>query len=616
MRQKLVFWFALILASIVLVSCNTASIPNNPDADDTAENGVTEGTYEAKTEDTTQAEEETTEDYFEVTRIETVIPDTTKVIDMAVTDGGYDIFRVSSDRWAYRYGATYLYNDDNTIDAYFACIGANGEWDWISYRHSNDGGESWSDEKIVLTPTTGSLDQFSNCDPGVVYFNGYYYLGYTSTINSKGVCNWVYVARSKNPDGPFEKWNGSSWGGDDPQPIFYYDEHYSTFGMGEPSFIELNGTLYIYYTNAAPTGLYTMLATADATDENWPLTIQNRGAVVKRDTDSLDVKYIEDWGKFIAIGTGDRMGPNSWIGVFESNDGLNFELVDVVRKGTFTHLHNAGISSRRNGHINLAEDADKLCVLYAYGETWGYWNTRSQPISLQLSEGNDMQSEKAEHNINVFAIDDPIPASQRPIALICTEKDVYTYPRALGYFTPVINTYTDNLYIGTVPRKTEGVTFEVVDESVCKINPDTWRITVVGLGKTEVKVSYLDFEFSFFVEVVDSIVQSEDKEALELVPVRESYTLYIGEQSVYRPQLRVRMLYSDGSFDEYYAYDSDQVVNYSDYDTNIISISASGEITALSVGETYVTVSKDGMSCSVKFTVSDDPADGFYIFDK
>ena len=41
--------------------------------------------------------------------------------------------------------------------------------------------------------------------------------------NPEGLCNQLYVARSKNPNGPFEKWNGNGWGGD-PAPIIYYDE--------------------------------------------------------------------------------------------------------------------------------------------------------------------------------------------------------------------------------------------------------------------------------------------------------------------------------------------------------------------------------------------------------
>ncbi|MBO5041615.1 MAG: hypothetical protein J6D87_01490, partial [Clostridia bacterium] len=80
-------------------------------------------------------------DYFEANRVETVKPDELKSPDVAIAGDGYDIYQMKEDQtWGYRYGCTYLYNDDGSIDAYFACPGADGEWDWIAYRHSPDGG--------------------------------------------------------------------------------------------------------------------------------------------------------------------------------------------------------------------------------------------------------------------------------------------------------------------------------------------------------------------------------------------------------------------------------------------------------------------------------------------
>jgi len=604
-----------LLIGIILIGCAVSDTPVN---DDTTDGYHTEAPVsDSDTEEVTdETEKEPDEDYFENTRVEIVPPDASKVIDAAITDDGYDIYRVYRDaEYGYRYGATYLYNDDNSIDAYFACPGTGGleEWDWISYRRSEDGGNSWSDEEIVLTPTPGSMDQFSCCDPGVVYFNGYYYRGYTSTINSKGVCNNVFVARSENPDGPFEKWNGHGWGGENPEPIFYYDEYYASFGNGEPSFVELNGTLYIYYSHCAPTGEYTMVATADATDENWPATIKNQGSAVKKTTDSLDIKYIEDWGKFIGISTGERMGPNSWIAVYESNNGLDFELVDVVREGTYTHLHNAGVSSRRNGHINLSEDADKLCVIYAYGEGWGIWNTRVQPISLTLSEGNDMAAEKAKGCETYFAYSQPVSITERGILMFQVEKDLFYCPMPLRTFIPVLYVADTYQQKRELPRKTEGVTFKVYDESVCTVNPETWKFKLVSPGFTAVEVRYKNFVDIFYVTVTETPIKDTTEGNGELVPVNDSVMIYIGEQQQYRPQLRARATNEEGPFNEYFTSDVDRALTFTDYDSSIISVSDRGEVTALAVGETYVTLTLDGMSCKIKVTVSDNPEDGFFL---
>ena len=131
---------------------------------------------------------------------------TGQTLDLSVTNMGYDIYQFPEGGYGYRYGCTYLYNEDGSVDAYFAAVGkvsekeGINEWDWISYRHSPDGGSTWESERIVLTPTQGAMDAFSVCDPGVVKFGGYYYLAYTSTLNPDGMCNNIFVARSENPN--------------------------------------------------------------------------------------------------------------------------------------------------------------------------------------------------------------------------------------------------------------------------------------------------------------------------------------------------------------------------------------------------------------------------------
>ena len=622
MKKFLLLGLTLLLLAALFVGCTgeddpvTTDDPSATTAEDataapTEPDGTDSGTEPAETEPV----EETTTDYFEANRIETVQPDTSKVPDVSVTGLGYDIYQLPEDQnWGYRYGVTYLYNDDGSVDAYFACVGTSGEWDWISYRHSPDGGETWTPEKIILTPTQGSMDHFSNCDPGVVYFGGYYYLGYTSTLNETGACNNVFVARSKNPDGPFEKWNGSGWGGYEPQPLFYYDEAYNKFGMGEPSFVELNGTLYIYYTNAAPSGEYTMVATADATNENWPATLQHHGAAVKKNTDSLDVKYVEEWGKFVGLATGSRMGSSSYLAFYESNDGFTFELVEAVREGTLTHLHNAGLSSRRNGHIRLSEDADKLRVIYAHGEGWGTWNTRVQPISMTLSDGNDLSAEILKPCLKEeFVRGDAISKADRHVAMIRPEQDVYAYTLGKGSFTIQLKKYDSYFEDTNFKRGTDGVSFKVHDESVCTIDNDRWKVTLVGVGTTAVEVWYGDVSFLFHVHVTaEPENDGRPTQPVEWTPVRDTYVIYLGERSLYKPQLRAQMKWGDGSFTEFFVTDSDAKITFTGYDQSIISVDDKGIVTALKKGETEVTLTYMKKTCKVKVVVTDDPEQGFY----
>lgn len=576
---------------------------------------------EQPTEEPQESVETPTEavtDYFEANRVETVKPDELKSPDVAIAGDGYDIYQMKEDQtWGYRYGCTYLYNDDGSIDAYFACPGADGEWDWIAYRHSPDGGETWTPEKMVLNPTQDSMDFYSNCDPGVVYFNGYYYLGYTSTLNAKGACNNLFVARSKNPDGPFEKWNGEGWGGEHPQPIAYYTTEYSKFGMGEPSFVELNGTLYIYYTDICPSGDYTMVATADATDENWPATMQFHGVAVEKTTDSIDIKYVEEWGKFIGVATGDRMGAASWLGFFESNDGIHFEMVEVVRKDTYSHLHNAGLSSRRNGHIKLSEDADKLRVIYAYGSGWGTWNTRVQPITLTLTDKEGYLERMAAEK-RVPCLPDPVnrapavPEGERNYIMVRTDRDVYEYSLKKKSFPIAVHVYDEYFNKIQLSRTDEKVNFKVYDESVITI--DGIKASIQGVGSTVVEVRYGDELLNvFYVNITETDKEKDPSNSpVAFVPVFDSYTIYMGERGTYRPQIRGRLWFSDDTFKEYYVEDSDVSLTFTGYDTSIIDVNPKGIVTALAVGETTVTVTCQNLSCQVKIIVSDNEEDAYF----
>lgn len=304
-------------------------------------------------------------------------------LSIEVQDEGYDVY--VPNRVGYRYGPSIIYYEDGTMDAWFASNGNSSEWDWITYRHYD--GNVWSSEEIVLRPTPGSKDHYSTCDPGVIYFNEYYYLGYTSTENSKngGVENCAYVARSKNPNGPYEKWNGTGWGGD-PQPIIIYDGYDSQWGAGELSFVVLDDRLFCYYSWINSDGSYTKLSKADLVDD-WPLTLQERGTVLNKTNgqDSVDVIYVEEYEKFLAFCVEARFLDNSCIAVYESDNGKKFEQVDRVITNIHSYSHNMGISKKPDGHVGFNDD---LIIGYAYGNsafnTWGKWSTKFQHVNLKV----------------------------------------------------------------------------------------------------------------------------------------------------------------------------------------------------------------------------------------
>lgn len=285
---------------------------------------------------------------------------------------------------AYRYGPSIIKNEDGSYDAWFSSPGNNSsQWDWIRYRHSDDG-VKWSNETVVLRPTPGSKDQCSVCDPGVIYFNGYYYLAYTSTSDYgyRGTNNSAFVARSKNPAGPYEKWNGNGWGGN-PHPILEYKESPKGWGIGEVSFVIKDEQLYIYYTYFNTTGGYTALALADLS-ENWPNSIVDEGVACPRtNNDSLDVVYVEDEDLFLAFSIENRMTEYSKLMLFQSKDGKSFDVVDSSKSNMMNYAHNMGVAKDLQGHLKI--DDDNL-IGYAYGGYWGRWSLMMQRISLSVNK--------------------------------------------------------------------------------------------------------------------------------------------------------------------------------------------------------------------------------------
>ena len=594
-------------------------------------------------DETTEFESESgsdEKDYWEMTHIERVDP-TPLTSHVVITDDGADCYQAPNDRFFYGYGANWLYNEDGSVDLWYASCGDGATyWDAVAYRHSDDGGKTWTMPRLVVMPTSKAEDGHSCCDPGVVYFNGYYYVGYTSTMNGNGLCNNVYVARSENPAGPYEKWNGSGWGGLDPKPIFHYDFGDSTFGAGEPSFVELNGTLYIYYRMAKPDydgqvydHPYYMVATADATDENWPATIQNHGAAftiwsLAQHTDSLDVKYVEEWGKFVGITTGRRMTEHGYVAVYESADGLNFDLVDVIRDKVYAGCHNAGFSSRPNGRIRLSEDADRLHITYGYGVGTGAWNIKAQPVALSLTEGNDMEAEKAKpcYSLEMYRADANMTAAlwSTPIGIV-TDQDEYVLTPGGESAQVLISTLT---HLGSKRNVTNYYTFsfEVEDESVATVS-DKGVITPVSPGYTRVKVTVMDegtrpsgvlgFGAYFYIKVVEELKEPcYDKIMETFVPVYDKYVIAFNEKDIYKPVIRGRVGYANGERTEVYVAPDSLGITFTGYDETVISVSEFGEVSALAIGETDVTVTYGEFSFTVHIIVTDDPAQGFFLLDR
>ena len=301
-----------------------------------------------------------------------------EIYSVKINDEGQTLYKSNGN--GYRYGPSIIENEDGSFDIWFAAPGNSGsQWDWITYKHSDDG-ENWGKESVALKPTPGSKDQCSVCDPGVIFFNDYYYLAYTATsyYQGKGTNNSAFVARSRNPEGPFEKWNGEGWGGY-PEPIIEYEGDPSGWGIGEVSFVIKDNELYVYYTYFDELAGSTRLAKSDLA-EDWPARLEGDETVCFREhQDSLDIVYVDDLKKFLAFSIFQRMSQNSKLIIYESKDGTNFTIMDYEENYIEQYAHNVGVSKNKEGHISIN---DHIIIGYGYGQYWGKWSAKIQSISI------------------------------------------------------------------------------------------------------------------------------------------------------------------------------------------------------------------------------------------
>ena len=171
--------------------------------------------------------------------------DESKYVQIDALDEGFDTFQpVHFESYAgYRYGPSMILNADGSLDVWSASNGPGDYVDVVNYKRWSADFKKSTMEVTALTPTAESYDCGEvpcACDPGVIKFGVWYYIGYTA--------KWICVARSRNPQGPFlEKRTGDGWG-ENPAPFISYDGKPRYFGAGEPSFVVVDDTLYIYYS--------------------------------------------------------------------------------------------------------------------------------------------------------------------------------------------------------------------------------------------------------------------------------------------------------------------------------------------------------------------------------
>ncbi len=537
-----------------------------------------------------------------------------KHIRLTLNDSGWDVFAPSSAHLPdYRYGPSIMLNDDGSIDAWFSAPGDGArEFDWITHRHSDDGGETWTDERSVISPSPCSPDYLSTCDPDVFYYDGYYYMGYTSTINrkAKGICNSVFLARSESPDGPYEKWNGHGWGGA-PVPMIYFDGMEIGWGCGEPSFVVVDDTIYVYTTKDSYSGVpdrvrVTEVRTANITEEDWPAKLEFKGyAIVRndgsaggdyqyRDSDSSDFAYIEESKKFVAVSTNRRFKNDSCLLYYESNDGIHFDRVSELNTNVISRCHNCGIMADGQAHI---KEGDPVILGYAYagskGSGWGIWSTRFVTATLDYTDEPD-RSDEGKSNLKQALRYRSGTGDAAPM-MLCTDQLVYGKRSGTGAFK--IGYYVQDNYKNR--RAVPASEIDVIDYDPDILSVDEGsNISPKLPGITWVTVGYQGLTRQICLCVYGQ--EGYDSKGIkDFYPVVSRYELTLVQPYVIK--VRPMAVFGDYRIHELTGMElMRHGVTFASDDTSICDVKEDGTFIPVSAGDTVIRVTtKEGLGYSI-----------------
>ncbi len=539
-----------------------------------------------------------------------------KHVRIRLKDSGKDVFALwGSGKPDYRYGPSIMLDEDGGIDAWFASPGdGKKEYDWITYRHSDDGGETWGDEKVVLAPTPGTADFKSVCDPDVFFYDGYYYMGYTATVNEDGLCNNVFLARSKNPDGPYEKWTGDGWG-DIPVPIIYFKGVDIGWGVGEPSFVLVDDVLYIYNTLDSFSEKYgwvraTEVRSAKITDPNWPADLEYEGISVYRndatdgskykysDSDSWDVAYLEESHKFVALSTNRRFKTDSCLLYYESDDGINYERVSELNTDVVAGCHNCGLMSDGKGHIRKN---DRKLIGYAYsgseGSKWGVWSTRFAPIEIDYTDQVDREEDKADNLKMPIKIDESL-LGKSPIMLLTDQ---------LSYVTTVddpiyISFYTMNVYRKKNAIASKDVRYEKYDRDILEINENN-QIVPKREGMTIVKIEYKGLRRDICVRVIPE--DCDDMRIRSFYPIARRIDIKMNEPIIVK--IRPMAVFRDYDIHELTGYEMNiHNIRFRSSNESVCGVKRDGTIVPYGAGVSVITVSGDDCRYTIDVYVKEE----------
>ena len=173
-------------------------------------------------------------------------------------------------------GLTDMYYQPAAGDTYNSRVRFQDSWDHIRYRNSKNG-SVWSNPVIAITQSGNPNNKYASpndkdhenlpkpyfletnaencaCDPAIVNGDdGYWYMLYAGNIDYYNTL--LYLARSKNIQGPYEKYSTQGWDrwATYPTPVLKKKTYHaandaSIYGIGQPTIVKgLDGKFHVWF---------------------------------------------------------------------------------------------------------------------------------------------------------------------------------------------------------------------------------------------------------------------------------------------------------------------------------------------------------------------------------
>jgi len=266
--------------------------------------------------------------------------------------------------------------------------------DQIRHATSTDG-ISWSEPRILLF-TSDSVGERACCDPSLVRFKEWWYLFYSG--NAKDVQTVMFVARSKNIEGPYLKFTKrGTWEQNpvDPQiilgPINPVPDSVRWYGAGQQTVVVKDGKLLSWYfdnTSDYPTRQRPLVLFSSSDDGvHWsaPVPVKNASDNSDLASGSFDVKFDPARNSFVLFDIIDDHNESTYLIRRFSTDGIIWSQPEVLCDSfSFpNHAHNVGVSGDENGHLLTegviigygAPHTDEVDRIFEIRDmSWGCWD--------------------------------------------------------------------------------------------------------------------------------------------------------------------------------------------------------------------------------------------------